>query len=463
MTDLSQLLSELRQLGVRLRLEEGALRCDAPKGAVSVELQQQLRDHKREIIALLRSNRLQDGDDSWRGDAILPDGIAPSVAAKRTGNEPRHVLLTGTTGFLGAYLLVEWLLQSKASIHCLVRAANDAEAQARLKQILTDYGIWDDSHSQRLVVLAGDLAKVQLGLTGERYEELVTTIDMVVHNGAYVHHGLPYASLREANVLGTKELIELACARGIPLHFVSSLSVLPALTAAGEARFLESDALDKVLPPQGGYNLTKWVAEKLIEQAADRGLPVTVYRPGPISGHSETGEFNSNDFLYRLMQGYVESGMAPDGEMPLDLLPVDYASKAIVWLALQGWKAVDQAFERYHLLHPEAASSDRLFDACRKAGFEVARVPYDAWFEHLTAIARAGDQGHALYPLVGLFASRSAQWNASENVTDPVEVPYDATQAQAVLRHAPFEVPPLSTALFDTYVQTMINRGVIQR
>ena len=88
--------------------------------------------------------------------------------------------------------------------------------------------------------------------------------------------------------------------------------------------------------PSGGYNRSKWVAERLVEQAADRGLPVTVFRPGPISGHSKTGVFNRQDFLYRLVLGYMESGMAPDGAMHLDPLPVDFVSQAMIWLSVGG-------------------------------------------------------------------------------------------------------------------------------
>ena len=40
----------------------------------------------------------------------------------------------------------------------------------------------------------------------------------------------------------------------------------------------------------GGYAQSKWVAEKLVRQAGERGIPHAIYRPGLVSGHSISGE-----------------------------------------------------------------------------------------------------------------------------------------------------------------------------
>lgn len=49
--------------------------------------------------------------------------------------------------------------------------------------------------------------------------------------------------------------------------------------------------------------------------ARDRGLPISIYRLGRISGHSQTGMFNVNDFLYRLIIGCIQLGSTPAGEI----------------------------------------------------------------------------------------------------------------------------------------------------
>ena len=308
-------------------------------------------------------------------------------------------------------------------------------------------------------MVLGDLALPGMGIDSKRREHLVDRVGLIIHNGALVHHGLPYSSLRDSNVMGTREVIELACARSTPLHYVSSISVLPPLTEAQGRRFLESDSVVDVPPPMGGYNLSKWVAERLIVQAGDRGLPVAVYRPGPISGDSVTGAFNRNDFLYRLMVGYLQSGMAPHGEMPLDLLPVDYVGRVVVWLALRGADLCSRSVRCFHLLHPKPASSEMLFQACLEAGFRIKRVPYDTWFKHLSEIAQSGDFNHALYPLVGMFSSREGTTRPAGSL---MTVPYDTSVARTALQGAPFEPPELAKELFGMYLKAMIRSGVFR-
>ncbi|MFC0695906.1 phosphopantetheine-binding protein, partial [Paraburkholderia humisilvae] len=55
--------------------------------------------------------------------------------------KPRHILLTGTTGFVGAHLLADLLATTDAVIHCPVRAASDAEARSRIDDKLAAYRI----------------------------------------------------------------------------------------------------------------------------------------------------------------------------------------------------------------------------------------------------------------------------------------------------------------------------------
>ena len=321
----------------------------------------------------------------------------------------------------------------------------------KLKQRLSNYKIWHSTFSPRLVPVVGNLAQPWLGLSETYFDSLTEQIDSIYHNGAQVHHISPYSQLKAANVGGTQEIIKLACQGQIKsLHYTSTLSVLPPTPLPGRTKIYERDKLADYPVPAGGYNRSKWVAEQLVAQAVDRNLPVTIYRPGPISGHSQTGVFNRNDFLYRLMQGYVQSGMAPDGEVPLDLLPVDYVSKAMVYLSLRP-ESLGKAF---HLIHPDSASSNLLFEACQGAGYPIQRVAYGTWFEKLMHIAQ-GDQQHALYPLVALFSSR--QTGQSDSVNPTLDVPFDTEQTYTGLKEAPFERPPLNRQLFDTYLEAMIK------
>ncbi len=464
---LTPFLNHLQTLDVRLWLEGDILRCNAPKGSLTPALTAQLKENKPAIIALLKGSTVvspqPDTPESfdkrktahiadWQKDVQLPAEIRPNRS--NASSTLTNILLTGATGFLGAFLLDELLHQTEATIYCLIRASDAAEALIKLKQRLSEYRIWQPAFESRIRIIAGDLSQLYLGLSKQQFYTLSDQIDAIYHNGAQVHHISPYAQLRAANVLGTQEILRLAChGTPKPLHYTSTLSVLPPIPPSGQTKISEQIDLSQYPVPVGGYNRSKWVAEHLVAEAQNRYLPTTIYRPGPISGHSQTGVFNPNDFLYRLMQGYVQSGIAPEGETPLDLLPVDYAAKAIVYLSRQP-AAVGKAF---HLIHPRPAPSDLLFDACQLAGYSIRRVPYNIWHQKLQHIAK-DDPAHPLYPLAALFASRQ---NSPENAAQTsfetsLEIPFDTSQTYSLLKDAPFDLPPLDLSLFNTYARAML-------
>ena len=98
----------------------------------------------------------------------------------------------------------------------------------------------------------------------------------------------------------------------------------------------------------GGYSLSKWVAERLISQARERGLPASIYRFGRIGGDTRSGAGNVNDFLSLMLKGCIQLGKVTDWSGGLGLTPVNYLSCYIVALALNGSKAG----ATYHLCPP---------------------------------------------------------------------------------------------------------------
>ncbi|MEM9302255.1 MAG: thioester reductase domain-containing protein, partial [Pseudomonadota bacterium] len=464
---LTEFLKRLTRLDVRLRLKDGELRVSAPKGALDAELTASLRAFKPQIVNLLEgapsrsasasapaSGPSSSPDAPWREDLKLALEIQPVRTTGKKLDQASHILLTGATGFLGPYVLFELLQQTTARISCLVRGNSVADAGSRLRDALRAFDLWRDEYASRIEPIVGDLGKPLLGMPRSTFDALADRVDTIFHNGAQVHHAMPYEQLRQVNVLGTQEVLRLAAAgeEAIPVHYVSTLSVLPAAALADRARFFEHDLIAEYPPPAGGYNLSKWVAENLLVEARQRGAAVTVYRPGPVSGDSRSGAYNENDFLFRLMSGYVESGLAPDGATLIDVLPVDFVARAIVTLA----RSTATSHATFHLLHPQPVSSELLFDVCRDAGVPIRRVPYDQWFEHLKTIARDASD-HALFPLVALFSSRRGREMAAAT---PTELPFDTSAADAALATVELAPPALDRELFRTYLRALLGTFV---
>ncbi|WP_434600617.1 thioester reductase domain-containing protein [Streptomyces sp. A5-4] len=267
-------------------------------------------------------------------DIRLDDAIRPADEVVRTVTDPREVLLTGASGFLGAFLLRDLMRTTRARIHCLVRGPDDAAAYTRLRESLRWYRVWGEIDPARLSVVAGDLAEPRLGLAEDVFDGLARTVDVVHHAGATVHWLHPYTALRDANVRGTEEILRLAARhRTVPVHYVSTVGVFDGPVTPG----VPLRTTDPTGPPQAlpsGYLQSKWVAEQVLELAKERGMPVSVYRVDVISGDRVNGACQTRDFVWLTLKGLLQSGAVPSGTGGrFHLLPVDYVSSAIVALS----------------------------------------------------------------------------------------------------------------------------------
>ena len=252
-------------------------------------------------------------------------------------------------------------------------------------------------------MLEGDLSHSRLGLSDARFEQLASEVDAVLHCGAAVNWVFTYSALRSANVLGTLELLRLACRRGVPFHFISSLSVC----YSTEGARVVDETLDSLPALRGvhlGYAQTKIVAEALVSQAGDRGLPVRIYRPALISGHSVDGAFNRDDLISALVRGCVAMRTAPDLDWNLDCEPVDRVAAAILRLS----RARGPVF---HLGHERPRHWRECVLWMRMYGYDVRLVSYHEWLRQLERETRplsTTGAAHPLRPLRSFFLERPA-------------------------------------------------------
>jgi thioester reductase-like protein len=314
------------------------------------------------------------------------------------------VFLTGATGFLGAHILAELLGRSAATIHCLVRTEDAEQGRSRLFATLERLALLEEVRAagaeQRVQAVPGDLGAARLGLSEDRFDAMAAAMDAIIHCGANVDFFKPYAALAAPNVGGTREVLRLACrTRTKPLHHVSTIGVIP-FEQLGQVDIVRET--DPLPPPDGlggGYEQTKWVAEKLVQAAAARGLPVTIHRPGRVAPSARTGRGNPDDMASRVFTGCVGMGAVPDLEGTLDITPVDYCAAALVHLALHG--PTDGRI--YHLVNPVRSRMADAYDVAESRGFPMRRLPYETWHAEFTARVRK-DPSDPLYPLLPLLS-----------------------------------------------------------
>lgn len=385
-------------------------------------------------------------------DAILPEDIVPGCSRGRVTD---NVLLTGSTGFVGAYLLRSLLRDTPAVVYCLVRP-NGTAASARVRQNLAHYDLWEDCLAPRIRCVDGDITQPLLGMASRDFGTMASSIGSIYHSAAAVDWVRPYEDLRDVNVFGTRELLRLACT-GPPksFHFLSSLAVCYSTGAPGDA--LESDnPLDNLRSLHLGYAQTKCVAESLVRQWSERGGCATVARPALVSGDSTSGISNADDLLSRLLRGCIQMGAAPDLDWAMDCVPVDHVADAMVKLARNGVPG-----DVYHLVN----STLRYWRECVLwmclRGYALELLPYRDWALRLRETAAVS---HPLYPLQAFFLR-----TVPEEGGLAVPELYEETRrrrarcdfSRAVLAQAGTTCTPLDAHLLDRYFESFTDRGLI--
>ncbi|BBZ39434.1 hypothetical protein MCNS_24970 [Mycobacterium conspicuum] len=348
--------------------------------------------------------------------------------------EVRTILLTGATGFVGRYLVLELLEQLElvdGTLICLVRGESDQDARRRLHNTF-DSG---DPHLLRrfselaadhLEVIAGDKGEENLGLAAGTWQRLAESVDLIVDSAAVVSAILPYSELFGPNVVGTAELIRLALSAKLKAYsYVSTADVGEQIDPS---MFTEDADIRAISPtrtadggPANGYANTKWAGEVLLREANDLcGLPVAVFRCGMVlADPTYAGQLNVSDTVSRMAVSLLATGIAPGSFYALDRdgnrqrahfdgLPVGFVAEAIAALRPQVVGSRSRRFQTYHVMNPhdDGIGLDEYVDWLIEAGYPIQRIDdFDEWLQQFEAALRAlpdRQRRHSVLPMLVL-------------------------------------------------------------
>jgi len=371
--------------------------------------------------------------------------------------EPRHAFLTGATGFTGVYLLVEILNTTPATVHCLVRAADDGAARERVVRHLKNYGLWRDEYADRIHAVAGDLEQERLGLPHAIFRQLAEQLDVIYHGAGSVNMAFPYGRLKPANVNGTREVLRLAgTASTKPVHFLSSIAVFYSEAVSTRGFLEESDEPEYDATLKGGYSKSKWVADRLVAGARERGLPAAIYRPVRIMGHSRTGAISDiGDNLPPLLKGCILLGKFPALDIEVTMVPVDYVSGAMIHLSRQE-KSWGRAF---HFFNPAPIAWRKLMAVLEDLGYPMDEVPLEEWMEDLRL--RAVGFGNQPEEVTRLFAVLRLAMLAPHFLFYKRPV-FGAEYTREGLAGSGIACAPVDKALVSTYVDFWQKTGYLE-
>jgi len=363
---------------------------------------------------------------------------------------PQAVLLTGSTGFVGRFLLIQLLETTGAIIYCLVRDQSERQGLSRLRATLSKWNLWRDEYAQRILVMPGDLRLPRLGLEQAAYEAVAESVDSIYHCGTSMNHLETYSMAKPANVEGCRELLKLATHRKSML--VNYISTLGVFGSPGEnvARIVneESPIDDEKHWVSQGYSASKWVAEKMFMLACEKGIPCNVFRLGFVWPDTKQGRYEESQHDYRLIKSCLLSGLGIKNYRPeIPPTPVDYVARAVVCLVKQHPKGRGI----FHISSPNQIVGgvfERINEVLDK---QLELLPVSEW---IVRIKKLHQDGLSL-PVVPLI-----DVNNYEAGSRPPGTHFDCSRTQRELERADIVAPRITDALLRVFLESMFARDV---
>ena len=281
-------------------------------------------------------------------------------------NPPKHVFLTGATGFVGCFLLHELLRRTTSNVYCLVRVDTVFNGKQKILNQLNDFGLNVKGFEDRILPVIGDLSKINLGINDRHYKFLEASLDYIYHAATHMDHFSSYSRLKKVNVGGIEEIIKLATTKVLKkVIYLSTTSGLKKTAKEKDSR------KDEIHYSASGYSTSKWVGEDVLIRAIENGFPAQIYRLGLITGH--VGDFKkpNNQWFTQLLESCSNLGAYPKG-VTFSVLPVNFIAEALIQMSLKEHIVSDI----FHLCNPNFLDLEYFFS---RSFSKIEKMPLKDW------------------------------------------------------------------------------------
>ncbi|PVI03762.1 hypothetical protein DM02DRAFT_696056 [Periconia macrospinosa] len=238
----------------------------------------------KDMARVIEESQVVDEID-WEQETSISDIETGTIEIKcRKESDEKEVLITGAGGFLGKHILSQLITDPTISkVHCIGLREKVAGEERKLAV-----------SSPKIISYSGDLSEPFLGLSEADFKTLAGSVDSILHMGSVRSFWDNYHLLRPSNVSSTKQIVRMAAARNIPIHYVSSAGVLQS------GAYENAESVSDYPPPKdgsNGYIATRWVCEQILDRANKQlCVPVRIHRftearvpsnasSGPAFGH----------------------------------------------------------------------------------------------------------------------------------------------------------------------------------
>lgn len=329
-----------------------------------------------------------------------------------------NVCISGATGFLGIHILKEYLDTEKGTVYCIVRGGR-LTAEKRLKNMLVYYfsDSFDSLFGSRIVVVDGDITNPVMFGKLKGYP-----IDTYINCAANVKHFSAGTDIEDINVGGVVNGVAFAKEKGCRFVQISTASIagMSIDNVPDESIRLTEQMLYFGQDLSNKYARSKFLAERVVLEAALDGLDVKIMRVGNLMARNSDGEFQvnfkTNNFLGRL-KAYNITGCLPYEAMGIscEFAPIDCTARAVLLLA--------QTPEKCRVFHPyndhdifmgdvistlresgveiRPCESEEYDQACKEAFLDSSKA------KHLNSLIAYQEYGKRVVPIKSVNAQTS--------------------------------------------------------
>ena len=409
----------------------------------------------------------------WQTEAILPADsryqLKHNIAPLRR-SDIQGIFITGVDSFAGGHMLAT-LLHYCPSAQFYVMGSEvelipfDLSALFEQWQLFS-HDVTEETLKARTHCVSGTLTVPHFGLNDAEFHDLGKSVQAIYHCGGQVSLLKSYHDLKQPNVGSTLDLIELAGHGNhlTEIHYLSTWSVLHLQSWSNTKRSHADVEINETSPshfePGGGESLgyfkSRWVAEMLLNEAAKRGFPVSIYRASAFTASSKGGVSTPDDnFTHNMILGMIQSGLVPDvetagPEYSIDFIPIDYLVGVLARLSTGDLPRTEDETAYYHICNPKPLglrSLPALMRKIRDDGAEGSLISMSDWTQQMRRQTASANEEQA-----------QIQWTVFKEFVDVGHMMFslDATATRGALKALGAdedECPPVD----DVYLKGMIS------
>ncbi|KAK2028394.1 male sterility protein [Colletotrichum zoysiae] len=307
--------------------------------------------------------------------------------------EQQTVILTGSTGNMGCYLL-DGMIRNPfiKKIICFNRS-NDGGA-GKQARVMEERGLQQPEKSGKVEFFHTSLSQPRLGLSEEVYSRLLREADRIVHNAWAVNFNMPLEAF-EPHIKGVRNVADFAATadKRVVVVFVSTIGTT-AMWDPSRGPVPETSLRDLAMAGiYVGYGGGKLVASLVLEDAAEVGdFPLAIVRVGQIAGPlGSAGFWSHQEWLPSLIRSSLVLKALPKDlslSNPVAWVPVETMSKMLLDIAGLTEESRDYHEGYFNGCNPFLTTFDKLAPAIQQY-YGKERIPelvsYRDWVDRLEA------------------------------------------------------------------------------